>query len=372
MVFADKFKLDEVLRNLISNALKFSSRNSRVSVRVGFRPLVMASLKVGNPMIMAQSASSRGRRGSVNRAATSLIRHTSLAVRGFLLSHRQRKVAGSDGSNREGVVRDPSGVDDDIEAGVNNTRASNCPHSQHPHGERRLSSAYSPSNGRAPGGSVDTSRGRDLLGELIVVVTDIGVGISKENQKLLFQEGMQFDPEKLQTGGGSGFGLYISKSIVELHGGSMEVFSEGEGKGCSFLYRIPMTRQRPELGDSTVVPTGAIAASLHGDRVSRRGSDKSGDHRTHRERGAHTLRVARGGVETGPGGGPGGVGRVSAQKSDHSLPPPVSQSPLVVPIRPVSFHAPHISEFSSDDDLRQITSSKVIPLPSCACACACA
>ena len=75
-----------------------------------------------------------------------------------------------------------------------------------------------------------------------MVVTD-SAGISKENQQLLFQEGMQFDPEKLQTGGGSGFGLFISKSIVELHGGTMEVFSQGESKGCSFLYRIPMKRK---------------------------------------------------------------------------------------------------------------------------------
>ena len=49
----------------------------------------------------------------------------------------------------------------------------------------------------------------DVMGSLIVVITDIGAGISKENQQLLFQEGMQFDPEKLQTGGGSGFGEYI-------------------------------------------------------------------------------------------------------------------------------------------------------------------
>ena len=383
MVFADKFKLDEVLRNLISNALKFSSRNSRVSVRVGFRPCVSVQKDVNNSLVMVQSSSSRERGSSVNRAVSVLGRTTSLVLRGLrnslLLSHRQRKVAGSDGSNRVGVVRDPKGVDDDMEAGLNTlTGGAATPAAVSNHGNTQQPRRESRKTRTAGNLFLDSIKGRDGLGvgdvtgELIVVVTDIGVGISKENQKLLFQEGMQFDPEKLQTGGGSGFGLYISKSIVELHGGSMEVFSEGEGKGCSFLYRIPMTRQRPELGDSTVVPTGAIAASLHGDRVSRRGSDKSGDHRTHRERGAHTLRVARGGVGTGTGGGPGGVGRVSAQKSDHSLPPPVSQSPLVVPIRPVSFHAPLISEFSSDDDLRQITSSKVIPLPSCACACACA
>ena len=40
-------------------------------------------------------------------------------------------------------------------------------------------------------------------GELIVVVTDSGAGLSKKNQQQVFQEGMQFNPE-CKTGGGSG------------------------------------------------------------------------------------------------------------------------------------------------------------------------
>ena len=59
---------------------------------------------------------------------------------------------------------------------------------------------------------------------------------------------MQFNPEKLQTGGGSGFGLFISKSIVELHGGTLRAYSAGEGKGCSFMYKIPMTRRKGVSG----------------------------------------------------------------------------------------------------------------------------
>ena len=42
VVFADKFKLDEVLRNLVSNALKYSTRDSMVSVRVGFQPTIVS------------------------------------------------------------------------------------------------------------------------------------------------------------------------------------------------------------------------------------------------------------------------------------------------------------------------------------------
>ena len=44
------------------------------------------------------------------------------------------------------------------------------------------------------------------------------------------------------TLGGSGFGLFISKGIVDLHEGSISVFSAGEGHGCSFILSMPMTR----------------------------------------------------------------------------------------------------------------------------------
>ena len=64
-------------------------------------------------------------------------------------------------------------------------------------------------------------------GKLVVVVIDNGPGISPENQKRLFKEIVQFNPELLQGGGGSGFGLYICKGIVDLHDGSIDVFSEG-------------------------------------------------------------------------------------------------------------------------------------------------
>ena len=231
VVFADKFKLDEVLRNLISNALKFSTSNSMVSVRVGFRPLATVSSSNGHGQatgVMAQSSSSR-ERGSVKRVVNSLTRHTSLLLRGLqtrLLSHQVRKVGYDGSSDQNGLASGPRGGDDSVEAAAAavaaNSRngkstapiaSSNAPNVHSQEEQRRgsrLLTGPSPGTNRAPGSVFhDSTRTRDLRkGELIVVVTDIGVGISKENQKLLFQEGMQFDPEKLQTGGGSGFGKH--------------------------------------------------------------------------------------------------------------------------------------------------------------------
>jgi CheY-like chemotaxis protein len=80
-------------------------------------------------------------------------------------------------------------------------------------------------------------------GNLIIMVSDNGPGISEVNQKKLFRSVIQFDPEKNQGGGGSGFGLFISKGIVDLHNGSISVRSEGEGHGCSFILAMPMVRR---------------------------------------------------------------------------------------------------------------------------------
>ena len=63
---------------------------------------------------------------------------------------------------------------------------------------------------------------------------DTGAGISKENQRRLFTEIVQFNPEILQAGGGSGLGLWISKGIVDLHDGTIRVYSAGKIL-CNFM-----------------------------------------------------------------------------------------------------------------------------------------
>ena len=58
-----------------------------------------------------------------------------------------------------------------------------------------------------------------LSDTLRIEVTDNGAGISIDDQKKLFGQYVQFNAGKLQKGNGSGLGLWISKGIVELHGG---------------------------------------------------------------------------------------------------------------------------------------------------------
>jgi len=80
-----------------------------------------------------------------------------------------------------------------------------------------------------------------------IAVVDSGPGISEENQKKLFKSIVQFNPGKLQDGGGTGLGLYISKGICELHNGDLTVFSAGEGTGCTFTVLIPLSYENGAL-----------------------------------------------------------------------------------------------------------------------------
>ena len=83
------------------------------------------------------------------------------------------------------------------------------------------------------------------LGTLKMVVTDSGAGISVENQADLFSKGLQIKPEILQSGAGSGFGLWLCKGIVELHGGRISVHSDGEVGAYTLYGRTLMKKQLP-------------------------------------------------------------------------------------------------------------------------------
>jgi CheY-like chemotaxis protein len=90
--------------------------------------------------------------------------------------------------------------------------------------------------------SLDPQVAADYLcaGSISVIVTDNGPGMSKEDQKQLFGEGVQFNANKLQSGQGSGLGLHFAKGVVELHGGCMSAYSEGLGFGATFTTELPV------------------------------------------------------------------------------------------------------------------------------------
>jgi PAS domain S-box-containing protein len=72
-----------------------------------------------------------------------------------------------------------------------------------------------------------------------IVVADDGKGIEPEFLPYVFDRFRQADSSSKRQYGGLGLGLSIVRHLTELHGGSAEVMSEGEGKGATFIIKLP-------------------------------------------------------------------------------------------------------------------------------------
>jgi len=72
-----------------------------------------------------------------------------------------------------------------------------------------------------------------------IVVSDSGVGINKEFLPYVFDRFRQADASTTRVHGGLGLGLSIVHQLVDLHGGTVTVQSEGEGKGATFTISLP-------------------------------------------------------------------------------------------------------------------------------------
>jgi len=84
---------------------------------------------------------------------------------------------------------------------------------------------------------------------LVVSVTDSGVGIAKEDVPKMFKSIVQFNPNELQGGGGSGLGMVLSRGIVERHAGKMWLHSEGLGLGSTFAFGVPLSKRKEPTAD---------------------------------------------------------------------------------------------------------------------------
>lgn len=99
------------------------------------------------------------------------------------------------------------------------------------------------------GGSIRVNsfiRAERAMPMLVIHVIDSGVGLGPEQLNKIFKEIIQFNANALQSGGGSGLGLWVSKKIVDLHEGTVKVSSDGPGHGCVFEIALPLrSAQRP-------------------------------------------------------------------------------------------------------------------------------
>jgi PAS domain S-box-containing protein len=104
------------------------------------------------------------------------------------------------------------------------------------------------------GGCVGVVCYPDGQDHVVVEVHDSGVGLDPEAMPRIFDAFAQADRAVTRQFGGLGLGLAISKSLVELHGGTIEAFSEGQGRGSMFRVRWPVAR----AGDLTPTVSGSL------------------------------------------------------------------------------------------------------------------
>ncbi len=101
-----------------------------------------------------------------------------------------------------------------------------------------------------PGGIVSIES--SIVGqEVVVAITDHGIGISKQHQDRIFERFYRVDKARSRATGGTGLGLSIVRHIVLEHGGTIEVESE-EGIGSTFTVRLPhVVRKQTVLSTTT-------------------------------------------------------------------------------------------------------------------------
>jgi CheY-like chemotaxis protein len=210
-VAGDIVRLSQVLRNLISNALKFTPENEKVIIRVDFADDIDSIESARVEAIHAnegQSANSR----SICKSIKSLKSRSHSSTKYFT----------------------------NLRSGRSCETVSTSP----------------PESTKIVLSNKETYHGIKK-GFVVVHVEDYGEGMTEEQLMKVFGEGTQFNVNALQAGNGSGLGLYIAKGIAEQHGGSLTVSSPGIGKGTTFTLMVPLY----QLIDDSKVEIAALGTA---------------------------------------------------------------------------------------------------------------
>lgn len=130
----------------------------------------------------------------------------------------------------------------------------------------------------------------------IISVRDTGVGIPQDAQAKIFDLFAQADTSLERSQGGLGIGLTLANRLVHLHGGSVEVKSEGLGKGAEFLITLPMLanmdrQSREEEPVVRAAATGQLRILIVEDNA-----DAAESFRMLLELSGHRVRIANDGV----------------------------------------------------------------------------
>jgi CheY-like chemotaxis protein/AraC-like DNA-binding protein len=127
---------------------------------------------------------------------------------------------------------------------------------------------YTPENGEI---KVELSTGKDesargpLRKYFEIVISDNGIGINRDQIEKIFERFYQINNDLTNSNFGTGIGLHLSRSLVELHHGTIKAENREEGPGSRFIVRLPLgcdhlkadEFENPEDSES------AVPASIH-------------------------------------------------------------------------------------------------------------
>jgi CheY-like chemotaxis protein len=107
-----------------------------------------------------------------------------------------------------------------------------------------------------PGGTIEL-RVKPEGNQAAIEVQDNGIGIPASMLPRIFELFTQVDSSKTRSHGGLGIGLTLVKTLVEMHAGSVEAYSEGENRGSRFVVRLPLAEQPPAMEPRSSVVIGS-------------------------------------------------------------------------------------------------------------------
>jgi PAS domain S-box-containing protein len=111
---------------------------------------------------------------------------------------------------------------------------------------------FTPRHGRV---TVELTRVRSRA---VVTVADTGIGFRQEILPIIFERFRQADSSITRAHGGLGLGLAIVRQLVELHGGTVEASSPGEGQGATFTVALPLAPVREFHPALATLPAGDV------------------------------------------------------------------------------------------------------------------
>jgi CheY-like chemotaxis protein len=111
----------------------------------------------------------------------------------------------------------------------------------------------------SPGGTIQLSA-EPRGGEVVISVQDNGIGIPKDMLGKVFEMFTRVERQESYQQQGLGIGLSLVKQLVELHGGTVTVSSEGEGKGSTFTVRLPASEVKQKMRRLPTATTSSLGS----------------------------------------------------------------------------------------------------------------